>query len=508
MADDKEGVPPDPWADLEADGDGNVGDAFDFSFEDGESIESPTSDEPPLVEPDEVPQEAFDTDGSDAIDSSEVVSHAADAVDADGVFAETLASEPGAELIADDWLAPAAEGGAADEPFETAFGDALEDAAAPAAVIPSAVIPRVAPSPIQRKMTGGGAMGAVIGGLLSIPIVFFILLGVFWATGRDPLGFRSWLPRFMLPSGAGAAVREVAAPRVEPLGSRPSLDQVAIGESGADEQPSIDEPAEEDPAAIDASDMDEDSATEEFAASEKSTEAIIDDLPAAVPMLDEVGGAAVDGAPLASLDPLPIEPVVEPEPPAPAAPPEAPPLDLSGLQAAVDAATASLGAVVQAEGAEPAERRRLLVAWYNDLASVGEQFAMLETMAADSGRPLEETPAVVAELYGMISENDAIDADLERLCRNWIDFARRRSDGVMLVGQFDSTRHVGPYWHTTIAIEQADGRLRPVAVISRRQPRAEPGDRVAVAGVVFSGDMVWAADCSRLEAPVPAAFDD
>ena len=379
MADDKEGVPPDPWADLEANGAGDAGDAFDFSFEGVESIESPIPEEPPLVEPDVLPQEvfevneaampseevafdqepaieptamdealpaeepepqemveeialwlqepvadqgvepeadvaAFGTDGSDAVDSAEVVGYSADPVDAGDVYAETLDPEPVAEPIPDDWLAPAAEGGVADETFETAFapddgsgnadasdtpfggfgiedavapavaetafGDALEDAAATAAVIPSAVIPRVAPSPARRKKTGGGAMGAVIGGLLSIPIVFFILLGVFWATGRDPLGFRSWLPRFMLPSGARAAVREVAASRVEPLGSRPSLDQVAIGESGADEQPSIDEPAEEDPAAIDPSDMDERSATDEFAASEKSTEAIIDDLPA------------------------------------------------------------------------------------------------------------------------------------------------------------------------------------------------------------------------------------
>jgi hypothetical protein len=43
-------------------------------------------------------------------------------------------------------------------------------------------------------------------------------------------------------------------------------------------------------------------------------------------------------------------------------------------------------------------------------------------------------------------------------------------------------------------------------VISRREPRADSGHRVAVAGVVFSEDTVWAADCGRLGAA--AAHED
>jgi len=96
---------------------------------------------------------------------------------------------------------------------------------------------------------------------------------------------------------------------------------------------------------------------------------------------------------------------------------------------------------------------------------------------------------------------------LKRLCRNWVDYAKRPADGVLLVGLLDAARQVGPFWYTTLSLEQVDGSLRTVSLISRREPRAEPGDRVAVAGVVFSEDTVWAADCGRLDA-VAAVEDD
>jgi hypothetical protein len=150
------------------------------------------------------------------------------------------------------------------------------------------------------------------------------------------------------------------------------------------------------------------------------------------------------------------------------------------------------------------DRRRALVAWYQTLARVGEELALLETSAADAGRPLEETPAAIRELSGRIASAKNVDADLERLCRNWVDFARRPADGVLLVGELGSVRQVGPFWHAGIGLKQSDGSVRQVTVISRREPRAGAGDRVGVIGVVFSGDVVWAADCGRWEAVLQA----
>ncbi len=123
---------------------------------------------------------------------------------------------------------------------------------------------------------------------------------------------------------------------------------------------------------------------------------------------------------------------------------------------------------------------------------------MLETVAADSGRPLDETPAAIATLYERLGNANDVAPDLKRLCRNWVDYARRPADGVLLVGVLDAARQVGPFWYTTLSLEQVDGTMRPLSLISRREPRAEPGEQVAVAGVVFSEDTVWAADCGRL----------
>jgi hypothetical protein len=106
----------------------------------------------------------------------------------------------------------------------------------------------------------------------------------------------------------------------------------------------------------------------------------------------------------------------------------------------------------------------------------------------------------VTTLYGRLGSAGALGPDLKRLCRNWVDYAKRPADGVLLVGVLDGARQVGPFWYSMLSLEQVDGSLRPVSLISRRPPRADPGDLVAVAGVVFSEDMVWAADCGRLNA--------
>jgi hypothetical protein len=58
-------------------------------------------------------------------------------------------------------------------------------------------------------------------------------------------------------------------------------------------------------------------------------------------------------------------------------------------------------------------------------------------------------------------------------------------------------RQVGPYWSTRVTIDGAEPRT--VAVISRVEPRVDPGARVLVMGVLFDGDVVWASDVRPLE---------
>jgi hypothetical protein len=145
------------------------------------------------------------------------------------------------------------------------------------------------------------------------------------------------------------------------------------------------------------------------------------------------------------------------------------------------------------------------VGWYKKLAKVGEELALLETVAADTGRPLTEPPEQVAELYGRIAASDSLVDDIKRLCRDWVSFRKRPADGVVLVAILDDVRKVGPYWCSTVSLEQTDGAMKQVSVISRMEPKAAAGDRAVVSGVVFDDDVVWAADLRPLAA---AATED
>lgn len=384
---------------------------------------------------------------------------------------------------------------------------AVSASAASDGAFPAAVVPGTPSTARKAKKSGGGAFGAIIGGVLSVPIVLLILLGVFWGTGRDPIGFRSWLPRFLLPASARASARQVASvakPADAPPTTLDSLTSIESTESATDDvtEPEMDESESTDESpSVEAGSLD---GLSDVAASidDEAEPLMADDAEeTADPALDSVPDVAIESPLLASAPTTTMRDLDTPAPPP--APAEPPPLDLSGLESAVESALASTDTVLAGQ-ADSSDRRKRLVAWYKDLARVGEELAMLETVAADSGRPLTETPRPVLDLYGRIVAADSVAADLKRLCRNWVDFAKRPADGVMLVGQFVSTRQTGPYWHTSVAIEQADGSPREVVVISRRAPRAEPGERAVVAGVVFSGDVVWAADCGPLEA-APAA---
>lgn len=527
MADEKDEGVPDPWAGLEGVGEGDAKEDLAFSFEgfdaDVAADDGGAIDDEAVAAVEELSEEVVEKiveDSSPGLESlaaeavveddiadwlgeptaqAEEGQAATEAVDepefAEAFFAEATSSpdlqafpgpdenfgesdaEEGREEVSFPMVSDAVAS-AGDVELEEVVAELESDEAEhePVSVLAmgGAAAAAVAGKPKAKKKAGGGALGPILGGLMSLPIVFLILLGVLWGTGRDPIGMRSWLPSFMLPARQGG--RAVAAANVK----SPSLDDLATAEAEAARGET---PADE-------SDTPE---AETSSSPPSEPEPPMSNAP--VPAIEP---PAIDDPLLAAVPGVPGVPLPESE--APAAVQEPTSLDFSGIDTAVDAALASLDRVAEAAAGPPADRRRALVAWYKDLARVGTELAMLETAAADSGRPLDDTPAAISTLYKRLGEANGVAPDLKRLCRNWVDYAKRPADGVLLVGVLDAARQVGPFWYTTLALEQVDGTMRPVSLISRRPPRADPGDLVAVAGVVFSEDMVWAADCGRLGA--------
>jgi hypothetical protein len=526
MSGEKEDAVPNPWGEFHAE---EAAHELDFSFA---GLDSPDSE--PAVEPEiqseiqsevqsEVQSEILTDDiatwlgepsaAADATQAEAPSPHGSSEhgrVEEDGSEADAVAEWPAVEsphqsfgqeqafedvgidaLSVDDALVGAVGLAAVSAVGETAF------AAEPAAVLPASE-PRFATKGRSAKRSGGGVIGTIVGGLLSIPVVFLILLGVLWGTGRDPLNLRDHVPAFLLPP-RGVAMTS-SAPVTE---SSMTLDE-AVSAGAASE--SSGETAVTDAvasAADTAADAEGTPATEPGPATTPQPS----DAPSAVPMADEPSAVPVPLPALAAV-PLPAIPALDPfgAPPSPVpvvpapTPPEPEPLDLSGVEVAIADALEAMDRVPADDGVGGAGRRRALVAWYKSLARVGEQLAAVETVAADSGRPLEETPAAIRSLYDRIASADDLGADLERLCRNWVDFSRRPADGVLLVGGLESLRQVGPYWHASVGLAQSDGSVRQVTAIARRRPQAEVGERVGVIGIVFSGDVVWAADCGRWEA--------
>jgi hypothetical protein len=217
------------------------------------------------------------------------------------------------------------------------------------------------------------------------------------------------------------------------------------------------------------------------------------------PLVTSPAAASLDD--LAAIAPpiTALEPASEPAQPAalePVAPviPEPAPLDHGSLEAAVADAASALDAVqAVADPADPV-RKTLLVDWYKQLARTAHELATLEHVAADSGRPLPETPAAVADLGGRILATPEITDDLARLARNWLTYSRRDGDGVVMPATFSGVRRVGPYWCSRVSIAEAGGATRELSVISRVEPAAAPGDPVVIMGLVMDGGVLWASD--------------
>lgn len=382
----------------------------------------------------------------------------------------------------------------------------------------------------------GQLVGIVLGGLMAIPIVLGILIGLMWMGWEDTAGIRTWLPKqaaFLLPPANRGATRAIAGgpdlsaapslddlpttPATEPApdsGAEPAAELAAVSadEPAAAPMPQDDEPAAppmpQDPEGLATStEPGSDGSVEDelFAATEPTTSGPTGEpkpgdlaMPLATPpSLDDVAALATPQEDVAvGSAPLPVEPIVP-------AVPEPEPLDTSGLERAVAEASTALEAVQSVgDPADPA-RKALLVEWYKQLVRVAEELAMLERVAADSGRPLAATPEVAADHHQRILAAPERLDDLARLTRNWLAYDRREGDGIVMPATFAGTRQVGPYWYSRVSMAEAGGRSREVAVISRAEPAAAAGDAVLISGLVLDGDVLWAVDV-RSAAAQPA----
>jgi hypothetical protein len=401
------------------------------------------------------------------------------------------------------------------DPFAAAFGDlsieaeqslaevesdvveTAAEAAVPAAVAATKAARKASPKPVKKKATQGGIgqmIGVVLGGLMALPITYAILV---WGFQKDPFKLTKMVPpdvAFLLPQKFQPGFKRQATSLPMPTAGS-SLDDLPTVPPATDAAATGTEPA--------APSDGEPLVPEGDGGDAATADAVLADVARSAdkPPADDAGAA--DAA-------LIDETAAEPAPASiPALPPAPEPLDLSGLAAAVKTADSAVDALLAVEDPTDPVRRKLLVGWYKTLAKVGEELTMLETVAADTGRPLKQTPEALAALQGKIAGSRQLVDDLGTLGRMWLSSQKRPADGVVLLGTFGSTRKVGPYWYTLVSLPEAEGAAaREVSIISRSEPTASEGDRVVATGVLFSGDIVWAADCRRLEATKPAAAED
>ena len=407
--------------------------------------------------------------------------------------------------------------------FGTAAAGVAAAAAASGGRDDSIAIAATKSRPGGKARTRGGIgqlVGIVLGGLMAIPIVLGILIGLMWMGWEDTAGIRTWLPTqaaFLLPPANRGATRAIAggpdlsaAPSLDDLPTTPAPEPAP--DSGAEPAPeraavSADEPAvapmpQDDEPAVPSMPQDPEglATSTEPATMNPTGEPKPGDLAmplATPPSLDDVAALVTPQEDVAmGSAPLPVEPIVP-------AVPEPEPLDTSGLERAVAEASTALEAV-QGVGdpADPA-RKALLVEWYKQLVRVAEELAMLERVAADSGRPLAATPEVAADHHHRILAAPERLDDLARLARNWLAYNRREGDGIVMPATFAGARQVGPYWYSRVSMAEAGGRSREVAVISRAEPAAAAGDAVLISGLVLDGDLLWAADMRSAAAQPP-----
>jgi hypothetical protein len=378
-------------------------------------------------------------------------------------------------------------------------GHELAAAGAVAATAAVAAATAARGRPAARKKGGGlgQLVGIVLGGLMAIPITYAILI---WGFQKDPFKLAALVPEqvaFLLPQKFQPGFKAQGAARLDAASALDDLPETI--DTTAAVEPAAEEPSAAAAAAVAADDV----------PAKPSPDALAGDL--ATPTDPDAPADAPGAAgrpmpvpsPAAAFDDI-VADTPPKTPPEPAAPPEPEPLDLSALEAAVGEAAAAFETLAAADVEAP-DRKKLLVGWYKRLAAVAEQLVLLEKIAADSGRDLDEASAVIDAVCGPIAMDAGLQDDLTKLSGSWLTSKKRTADGAMLLATFESARQVGPYWAARVTIDGVEPQS--VAVISRAEPRVDPGTRVLVSGVLFDGDVVWASDVRSLEKKAAPAED-
>lgn len=396
---------------------------------------------------------------------------------------------PDATPGSDDAEAPAADGSDA---FAAVGATALAGQALAAGDGQPAKKGKRQPAPRRKQPSVIGQLaGVVFGGALAIPITLAILL---WGLGKDPFGIAAKVPdslSFLLPPALRPAAR-LGTDAID-LATAPSLDAV-LGEAGTDAAASAGPPDAADLAGPDAAAEPEPAVEPEPLPDEPATS----DLAAVTP-------APGDGQAGSGEDPL-MDLLAEGDADAPAVeppPPPAPePLDLTELDAAVADATAALEAAAAVDDPSDPVRRRLLAKWYRALAGYAERLVGLESLAIETGRPFEPATDRATAVRAGLAEHPRLLEELGVLSRDWIDYAKRPSDGVVMPATFVAARRAGPYWRSQVNLP-ATGKRPAVemVVLTRTEPAVAPGDAVVVTGLAIDDDVVWAVDVR------PAAVD-
>jgi hypothetical protein len=428
-----------------------------------------------------VPFDDWDAMAEQAAAPSEESSTAAEAAgDAfEEAFTEDAFGEPGEPL--DFGLESQEFGGVedlggvgtvADESADMGLGATTTAAAATAAVATVAKVAAKRP-PQRRSSGGGGALAAVavlLGGVLSIPIVFALL---FWVFRKDPLNIAPKIPQslsFLLPSEFQIAGGPKAFPGASVGGP--------LVASRPPEPPVIDPPAAEEPMST---------------------------TPSGEPSADPAT------APPAVAATAPVEPAASGEDlfpdPVKAAPisPAKPPLDTTAFDDAVASALDSTGLLLSSDEADP-DRKTILRSWYLSLAKVGEEAAAVEKSALEAGHEFDPAPEGVARVIGGILADEKAAEQFDKVARMWMRSPKRTSDGVILPATLGGSKQVGPWWFSKVVVGDGD-EASEVSVVSRTAPVASEGDQVVVLGLVFEPDTVWAAACRRFE-PKPLGGDE
>lgn len=419
----------------------------------------------------------------EAGDAPEIAGATGDASDGDDMFSfmgQTDSAEGHAAAAEADL--PADTEATADD-FASGFGVGAGAAVAGGAAATAAggddakrgPTPKKRPAPPRKKKPSviGQLVGVVLGGAMAIPVTMAILI---WGFGRDPFNLTPMLPdsvAFLLPA------------KFRPAGSStipnaPSLDDIVGTPAGNDGEAAL-------PNAADLTTTEPPTSPVE---PEPTDVAVVD--PAAPP----AAGESADDPLMNLLDETGTSP--PPAPPAPVeppAPPEPEPLDLEKLGAAVAEATAALEAVAAVEDPADPVRKRLLAKWYRSLAGYAEELAALERLATETSRPFEPAIEQADAIRAGLADHPQLLAELSRLTRDWIAYAKRPSDGVVTPATFVGARRVGPYWRSQVSLAATDTKPAfEMVVLTRTEPSVAPGDEVVITGLAVDDNVVWASE--------------